>query len=246
MGRDVVGVGLDVVIGVAHSHADAGADEHFEVVAAVAEGHRLADVDAVVLADVVDGRALVVALADAVGEERMPTEGAAPRENFAQDAGRLFGGEERDDLHDVHRQRVLDGANGRHGIVEQVPHTLCVIPLLVPIDAEHLLVGGEDDGHGVKALVLYDAVDDGAVDALAEDGRAVAQNARSTIRRNDAVVLQRSEVVDERIGAAGGDKHLHAHLPHTVHGLQRRGRNLVSGERHKCAVNIEEYGFDHD
>ena len=45
-GGDVVGVGLDGVVSIAHRHTNATVFEHLDVVAAVAEGDAFGSVDA--------------------------------------------------------------------------------------------------------------------------------------------------------------------------------------------------------
>ena len=70
--RDIVGVRLHLVERIAHSYTNARCTQHRKVVAAVAERHRLADVDAHVLGNGADAVRLVGCGRRKVAERRIP------------------------------------------------------------------------------------------------------------------------------------------------------------------------------
>ena len=70
----IVGVRLHLVKRIAHSHANASRTQHRKVVAAVAERHRFADVDAHVLGNGTDAVRLVGSGRRKVAERRIPVQ----------------------------------------------------------------------------------------------------------------------------------------------------------------------------
>ena len=117
--RDDVSGRLHFIIGIAHSHADAGMSQHLYVVASVAESHRLADVEAIVTEHMVYAAGFVGSLADAVGKVRMPARGVAVLQDVGHNVFLLCFGKEGNDLHHLHVQRFLWPGKCRLCDVEQ-------------------------------------------------------------------------------------------------------------------------------
>lgn len=70
-GGDVVGLLLEGIDGVAHSHADASQENHRRVIAAVAEGHRTTDIKTLVAGHRQDALALVGTVGRPVADDHI-------------------------------------------------------------------------------------------------------------------------------------------------------------------------------
>ena len=238
-GSDIVGLALEVVDGVAHRNADASLENHRGVVAAVAEGHRAAGVEALVAGHRQDALALVGTVGGDVRKLRMPAARDTLRHAGHQlrlVVGREEGRQLEDVLleHDVERRGLVEVLHGEHLAEDAVD----VAP---GVDDGHVLPADDDEAVAPLATVVHAGHHVGLGNGLARN-HLVAHIAQRAVGGDVAVdeMLYRGEIGDDDGRAARGDIH-----PRTVGlGLRQREdgrrRDLVGLKTHQRAVDVEE------
>ena len=238
-GCHVVGLGLEGVDGVAHGDANSRLADHRRVVAAVAEGHRAAGVEALVARHGQDALALIGPAGGDIGKLRVPASRDAVW-HARHEVGLVVGGEEGGQLQDVLSEQGVE----RRGLIE------------VP-DGEHLSEDAVDialgvvDGHvasshGNEAVALGPGIVDADGHVARIDGlvahQLLAHVAQGAVGRDVAVdeMLDGAEIGDDKRGAARGDIDARAVGLGLCQGEDGRGWYLVGLETHQRAVDVEE------
>ena len=178
--------------------------KHLDVVAAVAEGHCLREVEAIVTDDTVDARCFACAFGNAVGKDGMPARVAAPLQYVAHDV-LLFGFRiEPDYLHDREVEGFLGLDQGRHLDVEITEHLIDNGGNAAGRSQDGTFVACIDNGQSGAVLLGYHAFYVGTRNGLGvDDGDVFRILLRRlnltpcTVDAHDAVVLQAIQVVHE-------------------------------------------------
>lgn len=108
---------------------------------------------------------------------------------------------------------------------------------------ESLFVCGIGYSYRIGTLVANHSLHIGLVHRLVANDGAIDEMYAGTVGRHDAVVLERSEVVDKREWSTCGDEYFHSFLTHLMYSLKGRSGYGVRVERYESAVDVEEYGF---
>ena len=246
--RHIVCLGLYRLVGIAHGDADARMAQHGDVVAPVADGHRVRHVDAEVAAHQVDAQLLVAA------QGRDVHEGGVPAANLAvgqqrPDCPFLLLVEEGGQLADVRDEaQGLGRGHAGHFLGVQVFHEHPAQGFAGVAGADVLLVH-HGAGDAVRLAVVQDGLHLRGGNHLFVE-HLVAHVAIAAVHRDvavdEAAVLQGAQVVDEARRTARGDEHADAAGVGGGDGLDGGGRNLVRLEADERAVYVKEYRFCHN
>ena len=235
----IVGLLFQCIERIAHSHANTSRFDHGGVVAAIAEGHRAAGVEALVAGHRQDALALVGAVGGDVGKLRMPAARDALRHTRHQHrlvVGREEGRQLQDVLleHDVERRGLVEVLYGEHLAEDAVDVT-------PGVNDCHVLTSHDDEAVAPLLAVLHAGHHVVLGNGLARD-HLVAHIAQRAVGGDVAVdeVLNSAQIVDDERRTTRGNIH-----PRTI-GLSLCQRedsrcwNLVRLETHQRAVNVEE------
>ena len=242
----VVGHRLDLVVRIAHRHADAGELQHRHVVAAVAERHRLLPGEPMVLHEAADAARLAAVGGDHIGEVGMPAHpGHVPAQ--ADKLRLLLGGDERADLERLMRERTgmwVVNEPRRRGLAQLIPRRLHRGGDPVEI---HVVAFAEGGDHVRIAVQPID--DHGHVIAVDRPGveESLGVEAVLAVGRHNAVELDRQHPrhhLELRGRAARADEHQHAAFPQPLERRDSGRRNLMGGETGEGAVHVKEHGPD--
>ncbi len=216
--------------------------EHRFVVSSISECHSLADVEAEMLTYGIYSGCFACAFANTVGKEWMPALSIAVLEYVLHYVRLLFAVEEGDDLHDVFGECLL---GVKHSWGAEIKEFENLMEVVVVVGYKGFGIGSVCHSYWVLLLVCYHAFYISLVNRCVADGCSVVEKDACSVDRHYAVVLKCAEIVDEWEWATSGYKHFDAAATYIANGIYSGLWNLVSVERHECAVYVEEYCFNH-
>ncbi len=241
---NVVGNVLDLVFGVAHRYANGAVAEHGEVVAPVAKGHSLREIDVEISQHFVDAGSFVAAFRDYVAEVGVPACRFAAFEDVAVEGWIVpfFFVAEAHELNDVLAFcfRKVSNRYGRN--IKHVPYASGII---VETADENISVGRYDAKLERYGRVCVDEpVDIALVDASPEYySFFVGECAHSSVDGYISVYFGVAEVVDPRDVTSGGDKDFNAFAAQCGYGIFDFGRDVFVAEGDQSAVDVEKNSF---
>lgn len=244
-GGDMCGLCFQRLVGITHCDADARCADHGEVVAAIAEGHRVLRVEAQMTGHRQDAFTLIGAFGGDIGKGRVPaTRGATG--NAGHQLFFVVGREEGRELQDALLEHYLEGLH-LIKVLNGYLLTEDLIDLSLRVDDSHIMFAYDDD-----AVILLDGIIDHQLGCLVGDiltaHGLLAYEAQGPVDRDITIdeMLDGTKVGDDQWWATSSDEHL---VPIGL-GLREckygRGRYLVSIETYQRSVDIEKQCVTHE
>lgn len=237
---DIVGRGLDLVVGITHSYTYGRITEHFDIVAAITKGHYLIARDGEMIADLLNAHHLTCPLGNNIGEERAPS-GAVAARKLRHYILLLIFGEERYHLEDIVRfvlAEVILRDAGKVELAEDIFDDIIVVvynQLVLENESARKLMTRSHKVVEFADIVLCDTM---TIDDLA------VNNSHGPVDGNKSVETEIAEIIDREDMTSASNEETYARLTESRETVDGRLRHTMGIETDESAVDIEKDGFD--